>query len=268
MGFNEDTGISDDMTRELARLMKSEGNAYEQDNKLLVRFYMGSIPNRTKTLELGRPVYDDLEKIRILKVGEKDYIDKGATPDYIARFPKQYEAFKRGEEAKQSGTPLSMWPVLKDAQVKEFAALNIVTVEQLASCPDIVIQKFMGGFGMRQAAKEYVDRAVSQAPLATLQAQLDEKETKLAALTAQMEQMSLVMAGLQAQGRGGLPVAQQPAPVAPGLVAYSGPEFPVATDAPKAAPQEADAVAANTKYEEIMSGKKPRGRPPKSARAE
>lgn len=264
--FAEATGISDDMTREMARLMKSEGNAYEMDSKLIVRFYLGSILNQGKTLTAGRPVHDDLEKIRILKIGERDYIDKGANPEYIRRFQKQYDAFKRGEEARQSGTPLSMWPVLKESQVKDFAALNVHTMEQLASIADTVAQKFMGGFALRAAAQEYISRSASQAPIVAMQALMDEKDAKLAALTVQMQQMSAVLSEIQNRGA---PQAAF-APSAPGLAAYQGPEFPVAPDAPAHAPTEAQARDAQKKLNAIMSGQAPRrrGRPPKSAHAE
>lgn len=231
MSFYESTGLSDDSTREIARLMKAEGNAYEQDGRLIVKFYTGSLCNNTKSTLAGRPIFDDIEKVRILKIGERDYIDKGSNSEYERRFPKQYEAFKRGEESKASGTPLSMWPVLKASQVQELAYFNVHTIEQLAEMPDIHLSKFMGGQSLRQAAQEYAARAVTQAPLLAIQAQVEERDAKISAMQAQMEQMSMVMAGLQANaGLHDRPVAS--AVAAPeGAVPYRGPVFPVAPEA-------------------------------------
>lgn len=249
MGFFEETGISDDNTRDLAKLMSQEGQEWAQDNKLIVKFYTGHLLNNTKTQLAGRPIFDDLEKVRILKVGERDYVDKGANPEYIRRFKKQYDAFKAGQEAKQSGTPLSMWPLLKSAQVAELMHFNVNTVEQLAEMPDVHLQKFMGGNALKRAAQEYVSRAATQAPIMAMQGALEARDTKIAAMTAQMEQMSVVLAGLQAQQGLRESPAAAVASAPPGVIPYSGMDFPVSPDAlpaPVAAPRR-------------------RGRPPKAA---
>lgn len=253
MSFFDETGLSDDAARQMA-MMGDKTNA--QDDKLIVRFYMGTIRNDSASQAQGRPVFDDFEKVRILKPGDKDYLDKGSNPGYRERFPKQYAAFKAGEEEKTSGTPLSMWPVVKASQVAELAHFHVRTVEQLAEMPDVHLQKFMGGQSLRQAAREYVARAVTQAPLLAVQAELADRDAKISVMQAQMSQMSDIMRGLQAQQR---PLPEVTAPE--GAVPYRGRDFPVAEAAPvpfspPLAAAEGSAVAPRK-----------RGRPAKSATA-
>lgn len=64
-----------------------------------------------------------------------------------------------GEEEKLTGTPLEKMPDMKKSLAKELEYMNIKTVEQLVSAPDSVLQKFMGGFGLRDKAKLFLETA-------------------------------------------------------------------------------------------------------------
>lgn len=77
--------------------------------------------------------------------------DRRLYADEIARF-------NSGEEEKLEGTPLDKMPDLKKSMVKELEFFNIKTVEQLALAPDHVMQKFMGGNGIRDKAKDFVSK--------------------------------------------------------------------------------------------------------------
>lgn len=252
--FADEPGFNMESTTQLAEMMyRGPDKATAQDDKLIARFYMGTIRNDGKSILAGRPVYDDIEKIRILKPGERDYLDRGATDGYRQRFSKQYAAFKSGEEEKVSGTPLSLWPVIRASQVAELAHFHVRTVEQLAEMPDIHLQKFMGGNGLREAARDFVKLAVSQAPLRAVQAELQGRDAKIAAMQAQMEQMSVIMAGLQAQhGLAGQPAQEIP----PGTVPYRGPDF--------APPPPFLMDSSGPPPSPISPAKRGRGRPPKA----
>lgn len=73
-------------------------------------------------------------------------------------YAEEIARFQSGEEEKMDGTPLEKMPELKKSMVKELEFFNIKTVEQLALAPDNVMQKFMGGSGIRDKAKEFISK--------------------------------------------------------------------------------------------------------------
>lgn len=163
--------------------------AFAQDGALAVRFKMGAIYSPAKSKAAGRAVYDDIEMIRIDVPGQADHVERPAWDGDRARFPKQYAAFKEGRDALASGTPLSVWPVLRPSQVAELAARKVHTVEQLAAMADVDASKFMGMHGIRQQARDFLEAAKGAAPMTALRAELETRDSEIAALKAQMAEL-------------------------------------------------------------------------------
>ena len=79
------------------------------DDKLYVIFHMDIVKDEGKSVEEGRPIFNDVEFVQIFVPGDKtNVIDRPIRPSDKARFPKQYQAFKEGkaEEAQLQKTPL------------------------------------------------------------------------------------------------------------------------------------------------------------------
>ena len=165
-------------------------NRYDKDNKLLVQFHTKAILNPVKSTEAKRPIYDQKDYIKIYTPGSQlSVIDAPVTDgNYMQRFGKRYEEWKKSRENLQSGTPLEMFPQMLGnvALVAELRSMHIHTVEQLADLPDSAVQKIMGGIELRRRAGEYL--ATSKAGAADaekeqMKADLEALKAQLAALT-------------------------------------------------------------------------------------
>ena len=169
----------------------------EADKKLFVLFYSEPIKNETKSTEAGRPIFDDVDHIKILSPGSRDTFVCEAFPEYQTRFPDKWRQYKAMQEQQVSGTRLSEIPWLTKGQVLELAAVNCVTAEQLVGMPDNLSQKFMGHHQMKARVQAFLDAAAGAAPALKLQAELDKRDEQLSiqgdqirALMAKVDELS------------------------------------------------------------------------------
>jgi hypothetical protein len=184
--------IEADMSVTAMAFMAENPNAGPQpgDEAVHARFYLYPHKNEAKTLEAGRPIYEDREYVRIAVAGDKDnIIERPARVNDKLRFPRQYEAFKRGEGEVLIGTPLTTWPAMSRSQVEELAFFGVRTVEQLAEMADAQIQKFMGGRQLRDRARAFIATAKGEAPLLQMQAELESRDSKIAALERRLDEL-------------------------------------------------------------------------------
>lgn len=169
----------------------------EADKKLLVLFFRDTVKNESKSIEAGRPIFDEIDLVKIITPGSRDSFIGDATPEYQARFAGQWARYKAGKDQMTSGTPLSQLPWMTSAQVAEFNAVGCQTVEQLVGMPDALSQKFMGHHQIKQKAQAYLDTAAGMAPTMKLQAELEKRDEMITQLQSQVD--ALVAAHKQAQ---------------------------------------------------------------------
>lgn len=163
------------------------------DEHLFVEIYVGEIKNDDKSLEEGRPIYDQVEMIRITVPGDRNNIvDRPLRPEDKHRFPRQYSQFKNNEVALVQGTPIALWREGSKALAQELAFFNIHTVEQLAAAPDGNVSKISGLINLKQKAIEFVQ--AGKAPDAKLNALEEQNKT----LQAQLDELK---AAVQAQAK-------------------------------------------------------------------
>lgn len=151
------------------------------DDSLFVVFYMGVLKNEPKSIEAGRPIFDDVECIRIIVPGDKNnIIDRPARADDKRRFGKQYQLFKDGrkEDEQISGTRLTEWPFLTRAQCEEFRYLGIHTVEQLAEVRDDITSRVPGMVQLKEHAKVWLGKTKSAAEAARTANEMAELRSK------------------------------------------------------------------------------------------
>lgn len=153
-----------------------ESQQDEADKKLFVVFFREAVHSEFKSLEAGRPIFDDVDMIRIHTPGSRDTLVNMVHQGYINRFPKQWAQYKQGLEQTVSGTPLTQVPWLTKSQVAELMAMNIKSVEQLAGMPDNVAQKFMNHHALKQQATAYLEAAKGAAPLLKMQEELKKRD--------------------------------------------------------------------------------------------
>lgn len=152
------------------------------------RFWMDTAENKERSAEEGRPVFDPVEMVEIVTPGDRLTSWIGEVQDkHRARFAKQYEDWKRGQQRAVSGTPLEEWPPLSVSRVAELKAQNILTVEEYAAVPDNVLQKLgMGARAERDKARAWLDEAKGHAANGALAAENAELKRRLEALEQQM----------------------------------------------------------------------------------
>lgn len=163
---------------------------FAMDHKLYVTFYTRAVMNNFQSSEQGRPIFDEEEYIRIIVPGDsKTTVDCPADATFKMRFPKQYDAYKRGAEQAQSGTPLEVWPQLTVGLVAELKAMNIFSVEQLAALDDGKAQKIMGSHELRRRAQAFLDAAQGEAANNKMAAELSKRDEEIAKLQEQMAEL-------------------------------------------------------------------------------
>jgi hypothetical protein len=166
-----------------------DGQQSEADKRLLVMFYRSTVKNEHKSIEAGRPIFDEIDLVKIVTPGSRDSFVGDATYEYQQRFPSQWARYKAGQEQVSSGTPLNSLPWVTIAQLEEFKAVGCHTVEQLVGMPDSVSQRFMGHHQIKQRAQAYLDAAAGAAPAIQLQAELEKRDDQIAELQSQVAAM-------------------------------------------------------------------------------
>jgi hypothetical protein len=154
----------------------------EADRKLLVIFYKDVVKNEPKSTEAGRPVFDEIDLVKIITPGSRDSYVGDASYEYQERFPQQWARYKAGKSQEMSGTPLNQLPWLGVGQIAEFNAVGCYTVEQLVGMPDAVSQKFMGHHAIKQRAAQYLNLAKENAPLMKMESELKQRDEQIAQL--------------------------------------------------------------------------------------
>lgn len=217
----------------------------KSDAQLVVTFRADKVKNEAKSVEAGRPIYDDIELCEVRTAGDRETVkvfpahafhqwirnEEGEQEQitYAQRWSEQYRRFKERRAQIQEGTPLSELPFLTEAQRSTLKALNVHTAETLAAIDGPRLKTLgMGGREWKNQAQAYIDNASGSANVTAMAAKIEMLQQQIAALSA-------------------APV--QPAPVAPA-------ESPAATD-------DFDAYSDDDLKDYIASqvGARPRGNP-------
>lgn len=169
------------------------------DDKMIVVFSLDSALNEGESEKQGRPVYYEVEKITIIAPGQKNSEVVERVKDHHRRqYPRQYEAFKAGQEQVPDGMPVDQWPPLTKAVAQNLKALHIHTVEQLAALPDSGLSSIgMGARELREKAVNWLKMANDGKPLAEAQAQNELLKSELEVKGQQIESLQAAVAKLQ-----------------------------------------------------------------------
>lgn len=164
---------------------------------LAVEFYLSSKHNKRKSADEGRPIYDDVEMIKIRIAGDQKTVFHAPAHDQSAVFDQHlgrkmtyaelhvapYEAFKKGLEFRGTGTPLDKVSFVTPAKIKELQSFHVETVEQLASLDGANLQRLgMGARELKNKAEAYLGSASKNADITRLQAQNEQLMKRLEAL--------------------------------------------------------------------------------------
>lgn len=181
-----------------------ESDEKNSDSSLYVEFYSRPVKNEFESTQQGRPIFIDVDYVKIMLPGDStSQIDTPANDDHKRRFPLHWAHYKNvhGDDKKEIGTPLTQWPFLSPAQCEELKALKFRTVESIAHASDAQIAKvgMAGGIGphqFRERAQRYLRAAMGDAEnnkqaeeLAKLKARDEERDAELESLREQMKEL-------------------------------------------------------------------------------
>jgi hypothetical protein len=177
----------------------------DPDDQLVVTFKNLAIENHLKTLEAGRPIFDDVEHCFIRSPGSPDVkvfpaasfarwvgdpFGRGQTQQsYAERFSQQYRQFKAQEAQTKSGTPLDYAPFLSEARRAELKAQNVYTVEALADIEGNELKNLgPGGRDMKNQAMAYIEESrLVTAPSKQMLAELEALKARNAVLEEDLQ---------------------------------------------------------------------------------
>lgn len=175
--------------------------------------------DRTASIEQGRYVSRDVDYAIVTPAGSKDRVERVVADWFLMlagevkaeRWPQTwldqlragYDSWTRGQTPPESGTPLSTWPALSPAQVKNWAQIGIRTIEELAEANEETLSAYgMGSRDMKSRAGLFLENAKSDSgPLVA----------KLRAAEELIASMEVRMKSLEAQLQAAAPKAAQPA---------------------------------------------------------
>ena len=164
----------------------------------MVSFYDREVQNQFKSEQEGRPIFEMKCYIRKVPPGDKLVeIDRKATKQDFLRYPQEYEMYMKRQTTPVNGTPLEAWAQITRAQVAEYKALNIFTVEQLAELPDGYGHKIMGFQGWKQKAQSFLMAAKGQGEFDKLQTELRKRDEEIARMRANENATAELMKSLQ-----------------------------------------------------------------------
>lgn len=211
--------------------MALESDIPNASSRLVVFFHKKMRQNDEKTLQEGRPIFDEVVYIKKMVPGDSlNIIDRPMYESDKNEFPMQWAHYmnKQGDDQMISGTPLIEWPIITTAQAEELRALKFYTVEQVANASDAQIVKIgmlagMSPYSFRDKAKSFLDKAKGIAEDSKRDEELNQLKQELAKkaeenakikaeteakLATMQEQMSAILAAVGTKKTGRKPKAQ------------------------------------------------------------
>lgn len=171
------------------------------DEALDVSFYVNAVPHEGKSAEEGRPIYMDVEYIKIVIPGTKNEgANRPVREDDKKRFPRHYAAFKEGLAEQVIGTPLEELVSIPVSRRAELKAQGIKTVEMLAGVSDTTGPKLgMGWLDNRKVANEYLTAAKERGGLDRVLNENKQLKQDLEILQAQLVEVNKRFQALEKQ---------------------------------------------------------------------
>jgi DNA-binding transcriptional regulator of glucitol operon len=211
--------------------MRIESDIQNANGMLVVFFYKKSTQNEQRTLDEGRPIFENTVFIKKMVPGDQlSIIDRPMYESDKNEFPMQWAHFqnKVGSDQVIIGTPLVEWPLLTTAQAEELRAMKFYTVENVAEASDAQIMKLgmmagMSPHNFRDKAKAFLNKAKDVADDSKRQEEIDilkqelaqkaEENAKIKAeteakLATMQEQMTAILAAVGTKKTGRKPKAQ------------------------------------------------------------
>jgi hypothetical protein len=171
------------------------------DDKLIVGFYKKSVLNAAKSREMGVPLHESRDFVKIQHPGETlNVVDRPVLDDDKRRWPRQWANYQQGVNQVPDGIPLSLLFPDKPHIVTMMRGYNIHTVEQLSNLSAEAIGTVgMGAQDWVNAAQRYMERADKGVNHHQFEKALSDKDAEIRALRRQVEEVTALVRQQQSQ---------------------------------------------------------------------
>ena len=175
--------------------MAIESDIQGADGCLAVQFYKYLQEDIAQTLVEGRPIYREVDYIKIAVPGNALMEhDRAVEPKDKDRFPIQWAKYlnRVNEEGHYEGTPLTEWSLVSRSQAEQLRALKFYTVESIAQAGDQHIQNIgmtagMSPYTFRDKAKSFLATARSDADQMNREEEIDQLKAENARIKAETD---------------------------------------------------------------------------------
>ncbi len=147
-----------------------------------------TVLDKSASERAGRPIYKPV--VLLEKIVPGDSLNRPVRPMRDSdkeEFPVEWARFQQKQTNQVPGTPIKEVSWLSRTQIAEFTALNIFTVEQLATLPDSVANKIMGFNEIRSKANTFLKSASDTGFVSKLEGELGARDKQIAELQAQVK---------------------------------------------------------------------------------
>jgi len=172
------------------------------DRAQVVIFFKKATPNPAKSLENGRPYFDEKVFVRIHPPGERlNIVERPAKGEDARRWPNQWAQFSQNKEQVPEGTPIGLLYPDKPAVEATLRAGGVFTIEQCADLSGHAIESIgMGAQRWVNDAKKYLEYANKGVKAAQFRAEMDEKDREIKVLKQQVDHLTASIEQLRTQG--------------------------------------------------------------------
>lgn len=173
--------------------------AHNQDQGVSAMFYSRPIQNMHESKVQGRPIFTDVDMVKIYVPGDdKNVIDTFARDDHKERFPRQWAHYfnrRDGDQLLVGKTPLAAWQRLTPAQAEELRALKFFSVDDIANASDTALQRIgmiagMAPTAFREAAQRFLALASGEAQESKIASENAELRQQMAAMQEQLAKLA------------------------------------------------------------------------------
>jgi hypothetical protein len=169
------------------------------DRRTFPTFFVEAVELPTESAAEGRPIFRDVEMVKILIAGDsKTEVVRKVTDHMRREYRAEYEYWKRTQQQAVTGTPLEQWPGASASFIATCKRLNVFSVEALAQLDDGALQRLgMDSRTMQARAKAWLTAAKDGAETERLAAENNKMISEIETLREQIKEMGARFSELQ-----------------------------------------------------------------------